>query len=250
VRPVRALSAVAGQVAAGETDVDLPPPRGASELAALTRAFNQMTHRLQANRAELERNNAELERLSVTDGLTGAFNHRYFRTQLPGCIERAAETGRQLGLIVFDIDDFKAINDTHGHTVGDDTLRTVARVMDTAVAGHDLLARYGGEEFVVLTAQPDADGAVALAERIRTAIENTHCAPEGGDAAAPAGLALTVSAGIALYDGDQEALFQAADNALYQAKRQGKNRVVMAGADRQERPSTGPRGKRAGLGCR
>lgn len=236
VWPLEALSNATDRVAEGESDIDLPRPRGARELRRLTRAFNAMTLRLGANRRELERRAEELQRLSVTDGLTGLYNHRHFQEQVPLEAKRAERANLQLALILVDIDDFKAINDTFGHAVGDGILCAVARAMSAQVRAIDLLARYGGEEFAVLTQQRDEAGALTLADKIRRAVaEIEHPLPAGAEApvAEVRVLRLTVSVGVGFYapGGDTEAVFDAADGALYTAKLAGKNRVELGRPD-------------------
>ncbi|MDZ7748351.1 MAG: diguanylate cyclase [Halofilum sp. (in: g-proteobacteria)] len=227
-RPVGALASAAQRVAAGDTEVRVHERRGASELVRLTHAFNQMTEHLHAQRRALEQRNDDLQQLSMTDGLTGTYNHRYFREQLPVEIKRADRIGRELALIMLDIDDFKAINDTYGHAVGDQILRAVADALGATVRDTDLLARYGGEEFVVLAEHDDRDGALVLADKLRRAVAALAWPPEGE---AGERVALTVSAGVALHEGDAEALFRNADAALYAAKAGGKNRVAFGDAD-------------------
>lgn len=240
IRPVGALSSAAQSVAGGNTDVRLEEPRGAPELADLTRAFNQMTHHLHIQRQELERQNDELQRLSVTDGLTGVFNRRYFEEQLPLEIKRAERQQLRLALIVLDIDDFKRINDTLGHAVGDRILCAVAEALGTELRATDMLARYGGEEFVVLNLQEDSNGAKILADKMIGVVAALEWPAQEWCDESGAPLRVTMSAGVALHDGDAEALFRDADAALYEAKRAGKNRVVVAGAGSGSGPESAP----------
>lgn len=230
-RPIRHLSNAAEQVSAGDIDVRIEEARGSHEVKQLTRAFNQMTHHLKLQRRELEQRNEELQKLSVTDGLTGIFNHRYFKDQLPHEVGRIERTDQRLALIMLDIDDFKPINDTWGHAVGDRILCAVAEAISAELRATDLFARYGGEEFAVLNVQDDLDGAVALAEKLRAAVAAVELPPpeaSGGDGST---LRVTVSAGVALYEGDPDTLFCKADAALYEAKRGGKNRVSVAAVE-------------------
>lgn len=231
VRPLEALARAADRAAEGETEVELPQPRGARELRRLTCAFNQMTVRLQASRRELEDRAEALQHLSVTDGLTGLYNHRYFKEQLPLEEKRAERAGQYLALILVDIDDFKAINDTFGHAIGDGVLRAIARAMSAEVRATDMVARYGGEEFGVITQQKGEDGAIVLAEKIRRAVAAIEYAlPRQPEATV---LRLTVSVGVAVHrrGADLEALFETADAALYTAKLSGKNRVELGYPD-------------------
>jgi diguanylate cyclase (GGDEF)-like protein len=129
---------------------------------------------------------------------------------------------------MLDIDNFKAVNDTYGHQQGDVVLRTVALVLADSSREVDYPARYGGEELAVILPHTDLEGAYAIAERIRTAIEAVRIPriDQGGR------LAITASLGVAASsDGDKDALIAEADAALYQAKRQGKNRTVRARAE-------------------
>lgn len=173
----------------------------------------------------IQRANARLERLAVTDGLTGLFNHRFFRERIDEEFERAQRYRLPLSCMIFDVDDFKRINDTHGHLQGDAVLQEIARRTSESVRRSDIVARYGGEEFIVIMPQTGRAGALAEAERVRAVIAEE--AIDGGRDRIP----VTVSAGLATLDNetmpDSEALLRAADNALYQAKTSGKNRVVM-----------------------
>jgi len=122
-----------------------------------------------------------------------------------------------------DIDNFKRLNDTHGHPFGDLVLKQVAQVVKRAVRKVDLAARYGGEEFVVLLDDASEEGGVQLAERIRAEIEALECDEQG------VRVPVTLSLGVAAYPQDgltSEALTKAADSGLYFAKRNGKNRAV------------------------
>ena len=170
-----------------------------------------------------------VSRQAVTDELTGLSNQRRFNELMAKEDERAHRFGHDLSLLVLDIDDFKQVNDTHGHLKGDEVLRMVGRVLDEESRGIDEPARYGGEEFAVALPETGLAGAVELAERIRSRIA-TQRVP-GVDGADP--LRVTVSIGAASMpasaDGARE-LFAAADAALYEAKRTGKDRVVAAPA--------------------
>jgi HAMP domain-containing protein len=118
IRPIRALSTGARRVANGEAGIAIPEPSSDDEIALLTRTFNQMTERLRQHQVELHRKNDELELLSVTDDLTGLYNHRYFQEQLQLEVERSCQPGRALALLLIDIDDFKQQNELYGHAAG------------------------------------------------------------------------------------------------------------------------------------
>ena len=168
-----------------------------------------------------------VQRQAVTDELTGLNNHRRFQEALASEIERARRFDQELGLVMLDVDDFKAFNDTHGHQVGDQVLRDVARVVRDESREVDAPARYGGEELAVVLPGTDLDGAFQFAERVREGIERLRVATPGGEP-----LRVTASFGAAALPAtatDQPSLIAAADGALYAAKRGGKNRTERAG---------------------
>ena len=237
VRPIRDLSERARRIAAGEPDVDFPPLGGPDEIGVLSRVFHEMVEELRRKQGEVELANAELqcnnevlEQLSFTDGLTRLPNHRYFQERLRLEVRRSERTGEPLGLLLLDLDDFKSLNDRHGHAAGDEVLRGVGALIDASVRETDLPARYGGEEFAVLASATDLPGVTALAEKLRTAIGSAAIPYSGGDGELV--LSLTVSVGGSLYAGDARRLFADADRALYRAKGEGKDCVVIeAGAE-------------------
>jgi diguanylate cyclase (GGDEF)-like protein len=167
------------------------------------------------------------ERLAVTDELTGLSNRRAFDVTLEGEVERARRFKQPLALVLLDLDDFKDVNDEHGHQVGDEVLRSVARVLRDSCREVDEPARYGGEELAVVMPNTDLDGAQHLAERIRHGVSGLRVPlPDG---AGP--LTITTSLGVATMPGsasDAASLVEAADDALYRAKRSGKNRTMLA----------------------
>jgi len=170
--------------------------------------------------------NERLERLATTDGLTGLHNHRFFRKRLEEEFDRAQRYRLPLSCLIFDIDNFKGINDSRGHLQGDSILRQMARRIKRITRKSDLVARYGGEEFAVIMPQTDVQGAASEAERLRSILSD-H--PYSG---MPPDFPVTVSVGVAALDHDTmldcESLIRLADGALYEAKRGGKNRVVVA----------------------
>jgi diguanylate cyclase (GGDEF)-like protein len=247
VQPIRALSDGARRIAQGDTDVDIPKVRGQDEIGVLSGALQEMVDRLRSNQIELERkqgeierankgltranedlhrNNEMLEQLSITDGLTHLHNHRYFQDRLRLEVKRCDRSGEPLALLLVDIDDFKSLNDQHGHAIGDEVLARVASLLNSAVRETDLLARYGGEEFAVLAPRTQAQGAIALGEKLRREVREARF---GGLEIEDAGkVSVTVSVGVALYEGDPKRFFNEADRALYQAKGEGKDCVVFA----------------------
>lgn len=170
----------------------------------------------------------ELERLSVTDGLTGLYNHGYFEQRLDEEIGRADRFGHVLSLIMIDIDDFKGFNDTYGHPRGDSVLRAVSDTITRTLREIDFAARYGGEEFVVVLPETDIDGARAVAERIRAGVEALSFPGFEPDEE----VHKTISVGVATYPAHARggaSLIVAADQAMYASKRNGKNTVRVAG---------------------
>lgn len=163
----------------------------------------------------------EMQRQSRTDALTKLFNRRFFDERIAFEFERAQHFRQPLSLLVVDIDHFKAFNDQHGHSRGDEVLRTVARQLLDGVRDQDIVCRYGGEEFVLILPGASGDQAMQVAESLRYAIEQSKV--HGAES-------ITISVGVASPgDGDLAdvgALFRAADAALYQAKAAGRNRVV------------------------
>jgi diguanylate cyclase (GGDEF)-like protein len=170
-------------------------------------------------------NNRLLEE-ARTDPLTGLANRRMFRDFLNREIERAVRHGGQIALLFVDLDDFKSVNDTHGHLRGDALLRHVAAILSRQTRNSDILARYGGEEFVIALVEVTSKGAMTAAERVRSAVESTPL-PKDADSVE---LQTTVSVGVVTWDKERgrmspEALLAEADRAMYEAKRAGKNCV-------------------------
>ncbi|HWH54262.1 MAG TPA: GGDEF domain-containing protein [Gaiellaceae bacterium] len=160
---------------------------------------------------------------AATDSLTGLANRRSFDEELALEWRRAERVGDSVALILADIDDFKRINDTYGHQVGDTVLATIGEVLRGHVRQLDFAARYGGEEFAVLLPETDVAGARTLAQRLRRDLAKTRISLPGGRE-----LGVTASFGVAA-KGDferAEELIAAADLALYDAKKRGKNRVA------------------------
>jgi diguanylate cyclase (GGDEF)-like protein len=162
---------------------------------------------------------------AVTDELTGLYNQRHFHDTLDGEIERSRRFGTDVGLVMFDLDDFKLVNDTFGHQQGNVVLREVGRVLRSLSRDIDEPARYGGEEMAVILPQTDLHGAELAAERMRAAVEGLAIKRVDGNLDS---LHITASFGVATLPAcasDKEGLIAEADAALYRAKRSGKNRV-------------------------
>ncbi len=184
--------------------------------------YRQVEERNQALAAA----NARLETLASTDPLTGLLNHRAFYARLDEEIARADRSGRPLALLLVDLDDFRAINNTHGHQAGDRALVAIAAALRGSLRAGDSAGRYGGDEFVALLPEADLGEALAVAERARAAI--TAIALAAGDATIHATTSLGVAA-LPRHARDRDALIAAADQAAYAAKDAGKNCVRACG---------------------
>lgn len=168
---------------------------------------------------------AELRRLATQDALTGLLNRREFSRLMVEEVARAHRFERPLAVVMFDLDYFKAINDTHGHPVGDAVLVEVARRLQSGSRRTDRLARYGGEEFACLLVETSGDSALVQAKRLLAAIAATPVVLPDGTT-----LTVTGSAGVAgLTPGDSEqALLATVDRALYQAKANGRAQAFLS----------------------
>lgn len=169
----------------------------------------------------------EVRQLAIMDPLTGVANRRWIMDELERELERSRRHNLDLSVIMVDLDHFKAINDTHGHLVGDRVLKTAASVLSETVRMTDMVGRYGGEEFLILLPDTDREAAREVAERCRRHIAATR-AVVGGDT----GFAITASLGVGSQHGNErlhgDSLIGDADQALYQAKRGGRNRTVVS----------------------
>ncbi len=165
--------------------------------------------------------------LAYTDPLTGVYNRRYLNAHLDRKIMEIADSVKPVSLLILDIDNFKYVNDNHGHAVGDEVLVALANRVSDGLRDLDMVARYGGEEFVVVMPDSEAEDALSAAERIRRRIAETPFACAG----VADGLSVTVSVGVATTNDPLEpmdSLIGRADAALYVAKNEGRNRVVRA----------------------
>ena len=179
---------------------------------------------LQAGQAVLRAQLFEqMERMATTDGLTGLLNHRTFQQRADDILAQSRRYGRKASLILTDIDHFKSVNDTHGHPMGDQVLKGVAKVVREQARDTDVVARYGGEEFAIVMPETDTRGALIIAERIREAVMAQVFQTESGP------LKVTLSLGIATtpdHAADKQGLVDLADQCLYFAKRHGRNQAV------------------------
>src|SRR5829696_1065475 len=236
-RAVAAQAGTAHSLSVGLRSVtDGPEYLGAISIARHGAPFAREAEELLeylAGQAVVSIENASLhetvERQATTDELTGLANVRAFVSIVERELERSRRFDTPLGLVMVDIDDFKLVNDTHGHQQGDEVLAQVARVLRTLSRELDAPARYGGEELAVVLPQTDAEGAALQAERMRAAVEALEVPRVDGRGT----LSVTASFGVASVPEsalDRTELIAAADAALYRAKRAGKNRVERASA--------------------
>ncbi|MEM1437004.1 MAG: diguanylate cyclase [Pseudomonadota bacterium] len=187
--------------------------------------FRDVTRR-RKQEYQLKQMQQELEQLAHTDPLTRLCNRRIFMTRLDEEVERVRRHGSALSVILFDLDHFKAVNDTHGHDTGDRVLKTVAQVAEQHIRVTDVAARIGGEEFALLLPETAQEGAIQLANRLREAIQQANTVDSGGQT-----IQVTASIGVATVGRSSRVLadvLKQADEALYDAKHLGRNRVCIA----------------------
>ncbi len=188
----------------------------------------------QRTRAELFRqgfglalNNAlvheRLQRLAALDPLTGVYNRRFGLGRLHEEFERAVRAATPLGVLMMDIDHFKAVNDTYGHPVGDRVLQTIARSVRTALREGDILVRYGGEEFLAVLPAASRDDLALIGERMRRSVED--CSVADGQQTIRVTLSLGGAALLGQNVANESSLVELADSALYRAKQTGRNKV-------------------------
>ncbi len=175
--------------------------------------------------------NAQIQRLSITDPLVGTYNRRYLNEQLMQEVEQARRTSQPLSAILADLDFFKSVNDQYGHQVGDEVLQHFVGIARSAIrVTIDWVARYGGEEFVVVLPDTDLLEAEKIAEKIRSRCAGSTVASAGGALQFTASFGVAaLAAGVGPSGAAAEALLRHADAALYRSKREGRDRVTVAG---------------------
>ena len=182
---------------------------------------------LERANADLKSANERMSRLILIDEKTQLYNYRYFMERLADEMKRSRRYAHALSLVMFDLDHFKAVNDSHGHVAGDRVLREFADLMLKTARETDIVARYGGEEFAILLTHTTAVQAERLTNRIRRAAAETVFQKGNGN-----GIRITASAGVATFPINEriqkpEELVQAADDAMYRAKNSGRNRTLV-----------------------
>ena len=195
-----------------------------SELHHTNQALREALAALSASKHEIEQKNEELQRLATRDPLTGCLNRRAFHEAFEAMFRDARANGSDLTCVMLDIDHFKAINDTHGHAIGDRVIQEVAKKLQECARATDLVTRYGGEEFCIVVPNLDLNGALGFAERVRARVER-ECTAGIREVV---GLRVTVSVGVDVLSAQVPSaptLLDRADQALYRAKRAGRNRV-------------------------
>lgn len=203
----------------------------AVQMVLNSRAAMKRERNLVRTAAQLREVSAELDRLARTDALTGIANRRALFDLLGVEFRRSRRYGRELSVLMLDLDHFKHVNDRWGHPFGDYVLREIAGLIGHNVRESDIIGRYGGEEFAVILPETDTRRAVIVAEKLRRAAEafeyRTQETPPTGDPP----VRITISIGVASLpveeDQDEVELIGRADQALYEAKRTGRNRVVI-----------------------
>jgi len=184
----------------------------------LEEKVRKRTHQLRCQRTKAENAAKEAKRIAITDRLTGLFNRLKLDEALKNELQRCQRNGHPFAVVMLDIDFFKDVNDTHGHQVGDRVLTGVAGILQKQVRETDIVGRWGGEEFLIICPSTELQGALSVAEKLRTKIE-AHTFPKVGTK--------TVSFGVTVWCQDDtiEGIIARADQALYRAKDKGRNRV-------------------------
>jgi len=196
----------------------------AAERLELIRENQNLIQQLTEQNEKLEDANIKLNELAIRDGLTGLFNRRFLIQSLKKEISRSHRHNHQFALLFFDVDFFKAYNDTYGHLSGDHLLVALGSILKNRLRESDTAARYGGEEFIVLLTETGRNDSIEVAENIRKTIADHKFVDEEGNPTTH----VTVSIGVATFPDDgttDESLIKCADDRLYFAKNNGKNQI-------------------------
>jgi diguanylate cyclase (GGDEF)-like protein len=222
--PIRRMLAVTSRVRRGDLTARTGMPGGREELSQLGASLDAMAQQLAERDSALRQALEEQIRRALTDSLTGLYNRRFFSDALQRQLAASGRSGEPFCVILFDLDHFKAVNDTYGHDAGDSVLEQTAAVLLRSIRASDLAVRHGGEEFAVLLPDTDVHTAAERAEQIRRALE-THAIVRGSNR-----IHITASFGVVQSSAREDAgsLLQAVDAAMYAAKAAGRNRVVVS----------------------
>lgn len=251
--PLNRLRETAEMLGRDPREVNLPRLFGNREMVALSQSLRALVRRLQRAEGAVERMNHDVEskvaektselqavnrtliELAERDALTGLLNRRGLEARGQNLLRQMQESGGDLSVLLLDIDHFKAVNDLHGHAVGDKVIQAIAWQCLAVARGEDVICRLGGEEIAILSTSP-LGGALKLAERLRQRIESNPVSVEA------ALVSVTVSIGVAavnVAEADLMAAIARADEALYMAKRGGRNRCALYAESSAERRSVG-----------
>ena len=187
----------------------------------IERFYSNLEQLVEERTSELQEANRTISHQAATDDLTELYNRRYFNECLAAALSAARRHTYPLAMIMIDLDNFKKVNDTHGHSAGDLVLKTCASLLRDMIRTEDVAARWGGEEFIILLSHTVSDAAAALAERIRSAFE------QQSDSSSRFFLSASFGVVQLQENDDADTLIRRADTALYQAKHEGRNRVVV-----------------------
>ncbi len=206
----------------------------AAQNRQLDEKLKQSSKQMQNLREELD----VAQREAMTDGLTGIPNRKFFDMHLRQAVMDSMASGKVLSLLMVDIDFFKKFNDEHGHQIGDEVIKLVARVLQTSIKGKDIAARYGGEEFSIILPETALQDAVTVGEHIRKSMASRKIVRRNSGKTFGN---ITLSIGAAQYETGEamSALIERADAALYQAKEGGRNRVMAADPDQKKVAAAG-----------
>jgi len=193
----------------------------------LAEQYKNEKEQIQQTSFALSNSNAELSRMAFQDSLTGLYNVRYMHEYLDRELKRVSRYNGIFSFLMFDIDDFKSINDTYGHQAGDKMLQEIATTALQTIRNTDLLARYGGEEFAVILPETTLELALEIGERLRKNIEALRVDWKNNQ------LSVTASIGISYYSAEEESLSKNqiianADAGLYRSKARGKNCISLS----------------------